>query len=108
MLPLKKNVDDYMQCNAYCPFCDSENFDHSAPFEMDAAIAWRDIQCPDCNKQWREEYTLVGISVRPDPESESEDTWYSDESKHDGEHYSHESGYNLPDHHSLPKQSVDA
>ena len=88
MLPLKTNVDNYMQCNAYCPFCDSINFDCQVQnaIEVEGTIAWRDMQCPDCDKQWREEYSLICISIR----SENYDTWYSDEAKHDGQYYSHE------------------
>jgi len=86
MLPSKKNVDNYFACNSCCPFCDSEDLRLDNPIQTEETHAWRDMQCPDCGKQWREEYSLICISIR----SENHDTWYSDEAKHDGKYYSHE------------------
>ena len=67
-LPSKKNVDNYLACNSCCPFCDSEHFPLDNPIETHA---WRDMQCPDCDKQWRsvflfdQKITTHGTATKP-------------------------------------------
>jgi len=48
---------------ALCPFCDSSNIE-AQNLEMDGAQAWSDCTCNDCQKEWKDEYTLTGYSVK--------------------------------------------
>ena len=41
-----------------CPFCHSPNI-NAYGSEFDADYMWRNVQCEDCNAEWREEYKLV-------------------------------------------------
>lgn len=46
--------------NGECPFCKSINIEGDS-FDMDSCTAWQKVYCIDCNKEWKEIYTLSGV-----------------------------------------------
>lgn len=44
-----------------CPYCDSENIT-ADPIEADAGCASGDVRCKDCEKSWKDYYSLSGMS----------------------------------------------
>jgi len=43
-----------------CPYCGSENL-HMGDVNTDGGSAWINTECHDCDKEWREIYTLTDI-----------------------------------------------
>jgi hypothetical protein len=93
-LPTHKAVQNYIGCNDQCPFCDSIDLDYFQPIERENIFIWQDVTCSNCGKSWRDEYSLVGISIRPHIYNKVQEIWYSDEAptcKKQGEtYYTHE------------------
>lgn len=96
-LPTFSTIESYLSGNYHCPFCKDGNIE-GGPIEVDGNAAWQDISCTDCKKQWRDEYTLTAISVRPEPKNDQTDTWYSDEAKVIKGMYLHEYQNIIDDH----------
>lgn len=60
-------------CGVKCPYCGSTDISgHS--LEIEASIVTQTIDCSNCNEQWSDIYTLVGIAdangnrIEPTPE----------------------------------------
>jgi len=78
-LPKKENVDKYVSGHfTSCPFC-GDGAIEGGPVEIDGNIARQDISCAVCEKQWRDEYRLVSISVSVVDDNNQLSRWYSDE-----------------------------
>lgn len=43
-----------------CPFCDSEHI-VGHHFESDNLIAWRHVDCTECQRSWTEQFTMINI-----------------------------------------------
>lgn len=43
-----------------CPYCGSYEVS-SGHFEVDGASAWQPVHCDNCEKDWRDVYTLTEI-----------------------------------------------
>ncbi len=50
---------------AHCPFCGSDQVTGDA-VDIDGMSASQEVTCDACNEEWRDVYTLVGISVEGD------------------------------------------
>ena len=100
-LPTRKNVVKYLENPNICPFCGSDVIEVQDPFIIadSSKYANQYVQCSICKKQWRHEYQLIAISVRPATDDTQHDTWYSDEAlylrhlKTSEEYYTHEPEY---------------
>lgn len=46
-----------------CPGCGAESIYANASPEVDGGIAWQDIQCTECDAEWRDIYYLATIQV---------------------------------------------
>lgn len=47
----------------HCPRCGSEEIQSTDSMEMDAGIAWQDVECDICHLEWRDQYKLIGIQL---------------------------------------------
>jgi len=45
-----------------CPMCNSEHI-VAHPFEADNLIAWRRVDCSDCDSEWTEQFTMINIEI---------------------------------------------
>jgi len=45
-----------------CPFCGSTNI-IGGYVDCGSDMAFRDVQCNDCQKVWTEEFKLIGITI---------------------------------------------
>lgn len=61
--PKQKKVEEYINCDSTCPWCDSEDIS-SGDAQFDSSIAWRDVWCEECGAEWQDCYTLTHISWR--------------------------------------------
>ena len=61
-----KMEDAYLANPECCPFCASTNIDASAQVNFEDKQAWRQVACNDCNKEWIEEFGLVGVTFNID------------------------------------------
>ena len=43
-----------------CPFCFKKNIE-GGHIEVDAGEAFQEVQCHDCEKRWRDIYTLIDL-----------------------------------------------
>ena len=43
-----------------CPFCESENI-NAGESDWSDSVAYRNIVCADCEKEWTEEFKMVDI-----------------------------------------------
>lgn len=50
----------------HCPNCRSQNIDTLEPLESDGPIAWQQVECHDCGKQWQDNFNLNGYSKLED------------------------------------------
>ena len=46
-----------------CPFCESDNIS-AGHFEADNMMAWRNIECLQCGKDWTETLAINGASFK--------------------------------------------
>lgn len=42
-----------------CPHCHSTNV-QGGRFDVESNVAWRDVECGDCNETWCDQFILVG------------------------------------------------
>ncbi len=45
-----------------CPFCESSAINAASP-SADTMQAWAQVSCDQCDAEWNDLYTLVGIEV---------------------------------------------
>ena len=54
----------YLECRgSSCPFCFSTDITGSQNVEVNDGYAWQEIDCYACNRTWRDDYTLTGITL---------------------------------------------
>jgi len=57
----KKLTETYFETQGnMCPLCGSENI-NANPFNSDALIAWRDVDCYNCDNTLREFFTMTEV-----------------------------------------------
>ena len=76
-LPPQDKIEEYLESAQSCPYCGSSKIS-SSDIEDDGYIAWNDVTCNACGKEWREEYSMVMISV-----AGPQGRIYSDEAEED-------------------------
>lgn len=58
----QKQKDFYLQNRASkCPYCHSENIQGTGQRDFDDDWASNEIECLDCNKQWKDIYILQDV-----------------------------------------------
>lgn len=65
------NQEKYLQKRGnVCPNCESPNIS-GGPIEVDGAIAWGEVACPNCGTTWTDTWQLTGYCdlIVPDEES---------------------------------------
>jgi transposase-like protein len=45
-----------------CPFCNSKNID-AGDYDFGVCSFYQNVRCPDCKKEWTDEYTLTSIKL---------------------------------------------
>lgn len=53
------NIEEYLKNPTQCPYCKSKEIE-AAQLQVDTNIAWNDVECQSCGKQWRDLYSLTG------------------------------------------------
>ncbi len=44
-----------------CPFCGSNDL-NCGRIEVDSNYAWQDVRCENCEEDWKDTYTLTGVT----------------------------------------------
>jgi transcription elongation factor Elf1 len=83
MNPKKSKIKEYLECDSFCPWCDSEDI-QTAMIDQDMSIAWQDCSCDKCGREWKNEYRLVAISWL-DPVNKNSDKNVQQERKYSDE-----------------------
>jgi hypothetical protein len=85
MANLKKSkIEEYLECDSFCPWCGSDDIQITGMIESDMSIAWQDCSCDKCEREWKNEYRLVAISWI-DPVNENSDKNIQQERKYSDE-----------------------
>lgn len=52
---------DYVESGgSVCPFCGSSDISACGPLDADSIVAWQNVTCSDCDRDWNDLYRLVG------------------------------------------------
>lgn len=60
MMPLTSQ-EYAARAGSCCPYCESGDIIGSGA-DFDSNVAWMNVRCEDCGKEWRDEFMLVGYS----------------------------------------------
>jgi hypothetical protein len=56
------NKEAYLRDAGYCPFCRSIDIEGES-IDIEGESAYQDVECADCEAQWRDEYRLKNVRV---------------------------------------------
>ena len=56
----KKDKKEYIKSPNHCPFCKGENI-FTWNYDLSDEVAWSEVICMTCKKEWREYYTVTDI-----------------------------------------------
>jgi len=80
--PEQKKIDEYLGCDTFCPWCNSDDITADSEIHSDVTVTWRDVSCNQCGAEWQDEHRLVAISWLEDGER-----MYSDETEDKAKEY---------------------
>lgn len=60
-------------CGSTCPFCGSTSLISHDLIETDMEVAYSDVVCEKCNKEWTDEYKIELTGVTFEEERETDD-----------------------------------
>jgi transposase-like protein len=59
----KEKIQNYIKNNGLiCPYCGSSSIHISSEIEVHREMAYQNVKCIDCEKEWTDEFTLTGIT----------------------------------------------
>jgi len=58
----KEQKENYLSSGGViCPYYESTCIEGRGMIECDAGIAWQDVNCNYCDKEWRDLYKLINV-----------------------------------------------